>query len=175
MNTESIITRPDTVERTVLIDSCSKRFAMTGWRIGVAVGPQEIIANMTKMQENVAACAPLVSQYAAIKAYSEDFDYSYIQKEYQKRRDIGYNAISEIDKLSCNKPKATFYCFVNISKTGLNSEEFAYKLLEKKHVAVVPGVAYGENYSDYIRIAFTLEDKILIEAMSRIKDFCEEI
>lgn len=172
---ESIITRPNMLDRTVLIDSCSKRFAMTGWRIGVALGPEKIVANMTKMQENVAACAPLVSQYAAIKAYSEDFDYSYIQKEYQKRRDLVYNAISGIDKLSCNKPKATFYCFVDIVKTGLSSEEFAYKLLEKKHVAVVPGVAYGENYSDYIRIAFTLEENILTEAMNRIKDFCEEI
>lgn len=172
---ESIITRKGMLERTVLVDSCSKRFAMTGWRIGVAVGPRDIIANMTKMQENIAACAPLASQYGAIKGYAEDFDYSYIKDIYQRRRDLVYDGISAIPSLSCRKPKATFYCFADISRTGLNSEEFAYSLLEKKHVAVVPGIAYGEQYSDHIRIAFTLKEELLAEAMERIKAFCEEL
>ena len=99
---------------------------------------------------------------------------SYIKDEYQQRRNIVVNAIDSISQLSCITPKATFYCFVNISKTGLNSEEFAYKLLEQKHVAVVPGVAYGKEYNDYVRIAFTLKREVLKEAMKRIKDFCEE-
>ena len=172
---ESIYTREGMPQRTILIDSCSKRFAMTGWRIGFAVGPKEIISSMTKMQENVAACAPLASQYAAIKAYSGDFDYSYIRDTYQNRRDIVYNAIQESDCLKCNKPQATFYCFVDISSTGLNSEEFAYGLLKKKHVAVVPGIAYGEEYCNYIRIAFTLNDDLLREAMTRINDFCKDL
>lgn len=171
---ESIITREGMKDRTIIIDSCSKRFAMTGWRIGFAVGPKEIIDNMTKMQENVVACAPLPSQYAAIKAYSGGFDYSYIQKEYQRRRDIVVKAINSIPALSCIRPEATFYCFVDITRTGLNSEEFAYALLEKKHVAVVPGLAYGESYSHYVRIAFTLKDELLVEAMNRIKDFCSK-
>ena len=172
---DSIILRKGMVERTVVIDSCSKRFAMTGWRIGFATGPEEIISNMTKMQENVAACAPVVSQYAAAKAYKEDFDYSYINKIYSKRRDIVYEGICSVPLLQCKKPKATFYCFVDISKTGMNAEEFAYALLESKHVAVVPGSAYGEKYSNYIRIAFTLNETLLKEAMQRIQSFCEEL
>ena len=171
---ESIVTRNGMQDRTVVIDSCSKRFAMTGYRIGFAAGPEEIIKNMTKMQENVAACAPLPSQYAAIKALSEDFDYSYINDTYQHRRDLVYNALRRIPKLQCIKPKATFYCFVDISKTGYNSREFAFALLEKKHVAVVPGVTYGETYDNYVRIAFTLDDEKLNNAMKRIEEFCGE-
>ncbi len=169
---DSIILREGMRDRTVVIDSCSKRFAMTGWRIGITVGPAWLIANMTKMQENVAACAPVVSQYAAIKAYSEDFDYSYINKTYNHRRDIVYDRLCKIPLLECKKSAATFYCFVDISKTGLDAETFAYKLLEEAHVAVVPGTAYGEQYTSYIRIAFTLKDELLVEAMNRLDKFC---
>lgn len=170
---ESIYTRAGMAERTIVIDSCSKRFAMTGWRMGFAAGPEDVIANMTKMQENIAACAPVPAQYAAIKAYKEDFDYSYIQKEYQKRKDLLVTALKDIPKLHFREPEATFYCFVDVSETGLDAEQFAYQLLEKQHVAVVPGIAYGEHYANYIRIAFTLEHKKLTEAMCRIKIFCE--
>lgn len=170
---ESVFTRPEMSKRTIVIDSCSKRFAMTGWRIGFAIAPEEIIANMTKMQENVAACAPLASQYGAIKAYSGDVDYSYIKQTFEKRRDIVCNAISSIPQLKCKKSQATFYCFVDISKTGKNSEQFAYELLKEQHVAVVPGVTYGENYSNYVRIAFTLNEDILMNAMERIKKYCD--
>ncbi len=172
---ESIYTRPGMTERTIVIDSCSKRFAMTGWRMGFAVGPEDIIANMTKMQENVAACAPVPAQYAAIKAYKEDFDYSYIQKEYQMRKDQLVAALKDIPKIHFQEPDATFYCFVDVSETGLDAEQFAYQLLKKQHVAVVPGAAYGEHYKYYIRIAFTLNQKMLTEAMQRMKAFCEEL
>lgn len=170
---ESIYTRPGMAERTIIIDSCSKRFAMTGWRIGFAIGPEAAIANMTKMQENVAACAPLPSQYAAIKAYSDDCDYSYIQKEYQKRKDFLVAELHSISKLHFQEPEATFYCFVDVSETGMDAETFAYQLLEKQHIAVVPGVAYGKNYANFIRIAFTLEQRKLAEAMRRMRVFCE--
>ncbi len=159
--------------RTIVIDSCSKRFAMTGWRIGFAVAPEAVIAAMTKMQENVCACAPVVSQYAAIKAYSGGFDFSYIREIYNKRRDIVYNAIKAMPLLDCIKPEATFYCFVDISKTGLLAEDFCYRLLEEAHVAVVPGNAYGDEYSNYIRIAFTLKEEVLTAAMERINKFCQ--
>lgn len=172
---DSILFREGMKERTLLIDSCSKRFAMTGWRVGFAVGPKELIANMTKMQENVAACTPLSSQYAAIKAYSGDFDYSYIHDEYEHRRNLVYDALCKMPGLKPIKPEATFYCFVDISETGLNCEQFAYQLLERKHVAVVPGKAYGETCGNYVRIAFTLKDELLNKAMNRIAEFCEEI
>ena len=172
---DSLLLRPGMTERTVLIDSCSKRFAMTGWRVGFAVGPEAVIASMTKMQENVAACAPLPSQYAAIKAYSGDVDYDYIRQEYQHRRDIVADAVAATPRLSCVRPQATFYCFVDISETGMDSENFAYALLEREHVAVVPGIAYGEAYRHYVRIAFTLRRELLTEAMARIRRFCETL
>ena len=161
--------------RTIIIDSCSKRFAMTGWRIGFAIGPSEIISNMVKLQENVAACAPLPSQYAAIKAYSGDVQYGYIQEEYQKRRDLVYSSLKDIPGLNPIYPEATLYCYVDISGTHLNAEEFAYRLLEKNHVAVVPGNSYGEEYSHYIRIAFTLNEEKLQNAMKRISQFCRNL
>ena len=84
------------------------------------------------------------------------------------------DAINNIPILSCVRPDATFYCFIDISKTGLDSEQFAYALLEKAHVAVVPGLAYGQSYSNYIRIAFTLRPNLLVEAFNRIAFFCEK-
>lgn len=172
---DSIITRSGMQERTVLIDSISKRFSMTGYRVGYAIGPAELIASMTKMQENVCACAPLPSQYAAIEAYSSCTEAEDIRNIFEKRRDFLVSALNEIEGLHCFKPAGTFYLFVNISESGMNCVDFAYALLEKQHVAIVPAVAYGEAYSDYIRIAFTLEIDKLREAAKRIADFMAQI
>ena len=172
---DSIITRKGMQARTIVIDSCSKRFAMTGYRIGFAVGPEECIANMTKMQENVAACAPLPSQYAAIAAYTGEIEYTYINKEYEKRRNLVYSRVKEMPRLNPIYPEATFYCFVDVTETGMDSEEFAYRLLEEKHVAVVPGIAYGENYSHFVRIAFTLNHDLLDSAMNRLEEFVRSL
>lgn len=162
-------------DRAVLIDSCSKRFAMTGWRIGFAVGPKIIIENMIKMQENVAACAPLPSQYAAIEAYSERTDREYIVQTFEQRRNVIYEGLKNSKGLTCSKPEATFYMFVNIERTGLKSEEFAYKLLEQERVAVVPGKTYGASYDSYIRIAYTVDEALLKEAISRINRFLNSL
>lgn len=161
-------------ERTILIDSLSKKFAMTGWRLGWAIGPKDVIAAMTKMQENVAACAALPSQYAAIEALGGKTDVSYIRDTFVERRDLIFNEINSCAKLSALKPLATFYIFVNIEKTGMRSIDFALRLLESKHVAVVPGVAYGRSYDNFIRIAFTQDVKILAEACRRIRSFVEQ-
>lgn len=168
---DSIILREGMVERTILIDSISKRFAMTGYRVGFAVGPEEVITAMVKMQENVCACAPLPSQYAAIEAYTNCLDQEYILDIFEQRRNVLVEGINNIDGLHCNKPAGTFYLFVNISSTGLDCIDFAYKLLEGQKVAVVPAVTYGEAYKDYIRIAFTLEEEKLVEAVDRIRKF----
>lgn len=168
---DSIILREGMVERTILIDSISKRFAMTGYRVGFAVGPEEIIAAMVKMQENVCACAPLPSQYAAIEAYTNCLEQKYVLDTFEKRRNVLVEGINNIKGLHCNKPAGTFYLFVNISSTGLDCIDFAYKLLEEQKVAVVPAVTYGEAYKDYIRIAFTLEEEKLMKAVDRIRKF----
>lgn len=171
---ESILQFDKAKKRTVLIDSLSKEYSMTGWRIGYAYGPKEIIANMVKFQENVAACANVSSQYALIEAYTKQISNRYILEEFQKRRDFLFEEISKIDLLRPLKPKGTFYMFINIEKTQLKSEEFAYKLLEKEHVAVVPGKAYGDMYDDYIRLAFTHDVSKLKEAVRRLNHFFDK-
>lgn len=171
----SVLDAPEGRYRTVLIDSLSKKYAMTGWRLGWAIGPGELIAAMTKMQENVAACAPLPSQYAAIEALKDNTDISYIRKTFVARRDLIYREINACPNLSALKPMGGFYIFVNIEKTGLRSIDFALMLLEAEHVAVVPGVAYGAAYDNYIRIAFTQDVKVLEDACKRIRKFVESL
>ncbi len=163
-------------ERTVIVNSLSKEFCMTGWRIGYVLGPSEIITAMTKLQENVAACAPLPSQYAAIEALSGKGDYSSeMLSIFRSRRDVLVHEIQKIDKLSCSLPEATFYLMVNISGTGLNSEEFAFELLRQEHVALVPGITYGKCCDNFVRIAFTVEESKIQEGVRRIKRFVESL
>ena len=174
-NNESIWTRPKMRERCAIIDSMSKRYSMTGYRLGVAIAPQELVLAMTRLQENVAACAPLPSQYAAIAGYGHSIRASYIVKEFSRRRNVIIRGIRSIKRLSISGIDGTFYAFVNISKTGLTSYDFAMRLLKNQHVAVVPGKTYGEMYDNYIRIAFTLAcDKLKI-ALGRIDKFVKEI
>ena len=172
---QSIATRPGMMERTLVVDSLSKRFAMTGYRLGYAIGPEEWVANMTKMQENVAACAPLPSQHAAITAFRECKDNADLREIFYERCKITADKLNESDKVHCMTPVATFYLFVNIEKTGMNSLDFAYKLLEEEHVAVAPGIAYGKKYDSYIRIACTLDKELLSEAASRIVRFADSL
>ncbi len=172
----SILDCTDDYDNIIVINSCSKQFAMTGWRIGyAATKSKELIAAMTKIQENVAACASLPSQYAAIKAYTEKYDDAEnMRKGFEIRRNILVEGINKTDKLSCVYPKGAFYAFVNIKETGLDSEEFAYKLLDKKQVAVVPGITYGECCKDYIRMAYTMDEEKIREGLKRIDEFVRE-
>lgn len=172
---ESVLQFPEAAGRTLVVDSMSKEYSMTGWRIGFAFGPREIIANMVKLQENVAACANVASQYALVEAYEKKVPSSYIVEEFQKRRDYLYDGMSGIKWLRVQKPKATFYMFVDISQTGYRSEEFAYKLLEDVHVAVVPGVVYGKAYDSYIRVAYTRKIETLEKAVQRFQIFFDKL
>ena len=170
---ESIVTRPGMQERTLVIDSMSKRFAMTGYRIGYAIGNTEWISAMIKMQENVAACAPLASQYAALTALGECRRDDTLCETFKERVRAMEAELNRSNLLHCVPQVATFYLFVNIRKTGMTSLDFAYKLLEKEHVAVAPGVVYGKAYDSYIRIACTLEKKRLLEAAQKIIRFAD--
>ena len=163
-------------ERTILVNSLSKEFCMTGWRIGYVLAPAEVIAAMTKLQENVAACAPLPSQYAAIEALSGESDYSAdMVNIFTKRRNIFVDGINKISKLSCEAPEATFYLMVDISETGMKSEEFAIALLKAVHVAVVPGITYGRSCDNYVRMAFTLGEDKIQEGIKRIQTFINQL
>ena len=173
---KSIVALDGMRERTVLINSLSKEFCMTGYRIGYVLAPQEIIAAVTKLQENVAACAPLPSQYAAIKALGGEEDYSTDMVEiFSNRRNVLFDELSKSTKLVCKAPEATFYMMVDISKTGMKSVDFCYALLRAAHVAVVPGVTYGKSCDDYIRIAFTLDTSLIREGARRIVAFVDSL
>ncbi|HOV26030.1 MAG TPA: pyridoxal phosphate-dependent aminotransferase [Pseudobacteroides sp.] len=159
-------------ERTVIIDSWSKSYAMTGWRVGYAAGPEWLISNITKLQENVVACAATPCQYAALEAITGPQDYvEYMVSRYKERRDIIVEKLNEIPGISCKKPKGTFYAFANIKGTGLTSDEFAMKLLEEKQVVVVPGTAFTEFGEGYIRISFATSMEEIIKGMALIKEF----
>ena len=136
----------------------------------------EMIAAMTKLQENVVACAPLPSQYAAIEALRTDKDYtSGMRETFAKRRDLMMNLLDQQSILRYVKPQATFYMMIGISKTGMKSEEFAYRLLEKAHVAVVPGKTYGEMCDDYVRLAFTMDEDTLTKGIRRMVEFVDSL
>ncbi len=172
---ESVLQFPEAAGRTLVVDSMSKEYSMTGWRIGFAFGPEKLITNMVKMQENVAACANVASQYALVEAYEGSTQNNFIVEEFRKRRDYLFEALAGIKWLRVRKPKATFYMFVDISQTGYRSEEFAYKLLEDVHVAVVPGVVYGKAYDSYIRVAYTRKIGTLEKAVQRFHIFFDKL
>ncbi len=173
----SILECTDDLENVVIINSCSKQFSMTGWRVGYAASKsKELIASMTKIQENVAACTPLPSQYAAIQAYTKKTDdVENMRKGYEERRNVLVDGINKISKLSCIYPRGAFYAFVNIKGTGMKSEEFAYALLDSKQVAVVPGITYGECCEGYIRMAYTMNKERINEGLKRIEEFVSEL
>lgn len=159
-------------ERTVLVYSFSKEFAMTGWRIGYACAPEALASAMTRMQENIVACAPLPSQHAVAAALNNNgFDSKEIINEFAARRAIVIDEMKDMPLLTMNVPDGTFYAYINISKTGMESYDFALRLLEKEHVAVAPGTAYGEHGKNYIRIAFTVDQKKIREGFARIRRF----
>ena len=167
----SIFDLPEMRGRCSVIDAVSKQFSMTGYRLGYTIGPRPLVETMTRLQENVNACAPLPSQYAAIAAYGPETDASYLFREYAARRQIVVDGIRGIPGLSLGGVDAAFYAFVNISATDMDSQSFAYGLLKKQSVAVVPGLAYGDAYDNFIRIAFTVSGERLREALGRLRAF----
>ena len=172
---ESILTFPGMRERTAVINGFSKRFAMTGWRVGWTLAPASMVKVMTQMTENIVACAPLPSQYAAIEALSERTDGSYICREFEKRRNCVLEELQTIPQITCVGIPATFYAFLDVSRTGMDGEEFAMTLLKQKQVALVHGSAYGgESYRNFVRIAFTMNCTELRKAFSAIREFLTE-
>lgn len=172
----SIAQLPGMAERTIVINSFSKTYAMTGWRVGYAMGPSNIIGNMVKLQENVAACVNSAAQFAAIEALTGSQERLYeMQRIYADRRTILLEEFEKIDKLSCFVPQGTFYAFVDISKTGKNARDFAMDLLEKKRVIVVPGDAFGESGEQYIRLSFATGEENIRNGIRRIGEYVRSI
>lgn len=172
----SISTFEGMKERTLIIDSCSKSSAMTGFRVGFAVGPEGLIALFIKATENVYSSVTSVSQYAAVEAIKNGKEYrEYMSSQYEERRNYICDRIDKMDKISCVKPKGAFYVFVNIEKTGLDGNEFANRLLEEKRVAVVPGGTFGDNAKYYIRMSYGTSMENLVKGLDRIEEFLMEM
>ncbi len=166
-----IATLPGMVERTVFLGGFSKAYAMTGWRIGYAVAPENIIAAMTKIHQYTIMSAPTMSQVAAIEALKHgDSSAGEMVADYDKRRLIMVKGLNDIG-LSCFKPKGAFYAFPSIKSTGMTSEEFAQRLLVEEKVAVVPGNAFGSCGEGYVRCCYATSLKELYQALERMENF----
>ena len=162
-------------ERTILIDGFSKAFAMTGWRLGYACGPEHIIKQMTKIHQFAIMCAPTTSQYAAVEALKNgENDVKAMRQEYNQRRRYLMNAFKEMG-LECFEPFGAFYVFPCIKEFGMTSEEFATKFLEEERVAAVPGSAFGDSGEGFLRISYAYSLENLKIAMERLKNFVEKL
>ncbi len=162
-------------ERTVVVNGFSKTYAMTGWRLGYATGPKEIVAPMTKLHQYAIMSAPTTSQYAAIEALKNgDEDIAEMRGEYDMRRRLLVDGLNRLG-LTCFEPEGAFYVFPSIRKTGMTSEEFCEKLIYSKRVAVVPGSAFGASGEGHVRISYAYSIKHLVEALERIRAFLEEL
>ncbi len=162
-------------ERTVVINGFSKAFSMTGWRLGYAMGPKEIMQQVLKIHQYAIMCAPTTSQYAAIEALRNcDEDVAAMVKEYNMRRRLIVDGFNKLG-LTCREPKGAFYAFPCIASTGMTSEEFCEKLLYSKKVAVVPGTAFGDSGEGFVRASYCYSVEHIKEALKRIGEFLEEI
>ena len=158
-------------ERTVLVSGFSKAHAMTGWRLGYAVGHPDIISVMTKIHQFAIMCAPTTSQYAAIEAMQNgDEDIEAMKNEYNYRRRVILDGFRNMG-LDCFEPRGAFYVFPSIQRTGMDSNTFCNRLLEDQKVAVVPGNAFGESGEGFIRCSYAYSIKKINEALERIESF----
>lgn len=162
-------------ERTILIDGFSKAYAMTGWRLGYACGPKEIIKQMTKIHQFAIMCAPTTSQYAAVEALKNgDDDVKTMRQAYNQRRRFLLNAFKEMG-LECFEPFGAFYVFPCIKEFGMSSEEFATRFLEEERVAAVPGNAFGASGEGFLRISYAYSLDNLKTAMERLNSFVKKL
>lgn len=169
----SIASLSGMAERSVVINGFSKSFAMTGWRLGYAAAPREIISQMTKIHQYVIMSAPTTSQYAAVEALKNGIgDVERMRESYDQRRRFLVKELNEMG-LPCFEPYGAFYVFPNISKFGMTSEEFATKLLREQRVAVVPGDAFGQCGEGFLRISYAYSIDNLKRALEKIQNFID--
>jgi aminotransferase len=167
----SIVTIPGMLERTILINGFSKAYAMTGWRLGYACGPKDIIGQMIKIHQFAIMCAPTTSQYAAIEALKNgDEDVKEMKEAYNQRRRYLVNAFREME-LECFEPFGAFYVFPSIREFEMTSDEFATRFLMEEKVAMVPGTAFGDCGEGFLRISYAYSLDTLKIAIGRLKQF----
>ena len=171
----SVISLPGMRERTIYINGFSKAYAMTGWRLGYACGPELILKEMTKLHQFCIMCAPTTSQYAAIEALRHgQRDVDEMREAYNGRRRFLMHEFEEMG-LKCFEPYGAFYVFPCIKEFGMSSEDFCTELLRRKKVAVVPGTAFGDCGEGFVRISYAYSIDNLKVALGRIREFIEEL
>ncbi|MBD5494754.1 MAG: aminotransferase class I/II-fold pyridoxal phosphate-dependent enzyme [Lachnospiraceae bacterium] len=171
----SIVEIPGMLERTILINGFSKAYAMTGWRLGYACGPEAIITQMLKIHQFAIMCAPTTSQYAAVEALRNgDDDVDEMREAYNQRRRYLMHAFKEMG-LDCFEPFGAFYVFPCIKEFDMTSDEFAVKFLQEEKVAVVPGTAFGDCGEGFLRISYAASMENIKTAMERLAEFIERL
>lgn len=166
---------PEMQDRVMVLNSFSKSYAMTGWRIGYAAGPADIIDRMVKCQENFNACANAPGQYAAAIALEHPELSEQLCTVFAGRRKLLLDGLAGIDGIVCSQPEGAFYAFPDISAFGLTSQEFCEQLLERQKVVCIPGSAFGACGEGHIRVAYTCEEGMLQAAVERLHQFCREV
>ena len=162
-------------ERTIVVNGFSKSYAMTGWRLGYACCPREIAAVMTRIHQYGIMSAPTMAQFAAVEALNNgDRDIEEMREEYTQRRRFMCDRFNAIG-LTCAMPQGAFYMFPCIKSTGLTSDEFCMRLLQEKHVAVIPGNAFGESGEGFVRCCYAASMKNIAKALSRIEEFVQSL
>ncbi|AKN29611.1 aminotransferase [Clostridium carboxidivorans P7] len=168
----SIAQVPEVKDQVLVINSFSKAYAMTGWRIGYIVGNKDIISNMPKLQEGLVSCVSTFTQRAALEAYTGNQEaVKQMHADYLRRRDILIDGLNNIPGITCKKSPGSFYAFANIKALGISSEQFAIDLVKNARVVVVPGSAFGSMGEGYFRTVFANSDENLIEAVRRIDEY----
>lgn len=171
----TIASLPGMRERTILINGFSKSYAMTGWRLGYACGPAEIISQMVKIHQFAIMCAPTTSQYAAVEALRNgDADVAVMRESYNQRRRFLVHRLREMG-LTCFEPYGAFYVFPSIQKFGMSSDDFATTLLQEEKVAVVPGTAFGDCGEGFLRISYAYSLESLKKALDRVEHFIQRL
>lgn len=171
----SIASLPGMAERTIVVNGFSKAYAMTGWRLGYACGPSEIIKEMTKIHQFAIMSSPTTSQFAAIEALRNgDDDIAEMRNEYDHRRRFICDRLNSLG-LTCFEPQGAFYVFPSIEISGLSSEDFCRRLLEEQRVAVIPGNAFGDSGEGFVRCCYACSMRDLSNALFRIERFLESL
>jgi aminotransferase len=168
---QSILSQPDMKERTIYLAGFSKSYAMTGWRVGYACAPAEIIEQMMKIHQYTVMCVPTAAQYAALEALKTgEAEVQRMVGEYDKRRQYMWRRFNAMG-LHCFEPRGAFYCFPNITSTGLSDDEFCEQLLKQERVVVVPGNAFGERGRGHVRACYASSMEQIVDACDRIERF----
>jgi len=171
---QSILSQPDMKEHTIYLAGFSKSYAMTGWRVGYACAPAEIIEQMMKIHQYTVMCVPTAAQYAALEALNTgEPEVQRMVGEYDKRRTYMWGRFNAMG-LRCFEPRGAFYCFPNITSTGLSDDEFCEQLLKQERVVVVPGNAFGERGRGHVRACYASSMEQIVDACDRIERFVKQ-